>query len=68
MEMQNCCKIREWSASEYPVDEQHFAEEFADFFNFVMQIPLLLGYDEDKIKDIVVRKRIVNRFRQESAY
>jgi len=68
MEMQNCLKIREWSISEYPVDQQHFAEEFADFFNFVMQIPLLLGYEEEKIKDIIIRKRIVNKFRQESSY
>lgn len=68
MEMQNCLKIREWSKSEYPVDEQHFLEEFADFMNFVMQIPLLLGYDEKKIQDIIVRKYLINKFRQESLY
>ena len=68
MEMQNLLKIREWSKTEYPVDEVHLAEEFADFFNFVFQIPLLLGYNEEKIQDIVVRKYLINLFRKESHY
>lgn len=68
MEMQNCCKIREWSNSEYPIDDQHFYEELADFFNFVMQIPLLLGISEEKLQDIIVRKYLINKFRQETQY
>lgn len=68
MEMQNCLKIREWSKSEFPVDELHFAEEYMDFMNFVMQIPLLLGWSEEKIKDLLIRKYLINKFRKGSAY
>jgi dimeric dUTPase (all-alpha-NTP-PPase superfamily) len=68
VEMVNLLKIREWSKTEYPIDELHFAEEYADFMNFVIQIPLLLGWSEEKIKDIIVRKYLINKFRMESLY
>jgi hypothetical protein len=67
-EMINLLKIREWSSSEYPTDQIHFAEEYADFMNFVIQIPLLLKWDEDKVKDIIIRKYLVNKFRRSSKY
>jgi dimeric dUTPase (all-alpha-NTP-PPase superfamily) len=67
-EMVNLLKIREWSKSEYPVDELHFVEEYADFMNFVIQIPLLLGWDENKIQDIIIRKYLINKFRNDSNY
>lgn len=68
MEMQNLLKNREWSESEYLVDELHFAEEYADFMNFVIQLPLILGWPEEKIQDIIIRKYLVNKFRKESKY
>jgi len=67
-EMCNLLKIREWSKTELPVNEFHFAEEYADFMNFVIQIPLLLGWDEKKIQDIVIRKYLINKFRKETNY
>ena len=67
-EMVNLLKIREWSKTEYPVDKLHFMEELADFFNFVIQIILILDLDKKKLKDLLVRKFVVNDFRLNSNY
>ena len=70
-ELSECCnlmKIREWSKTEMPVDELHLGEEVADLFNFISQIPLLLGWSEEKMKDIIIRKYLINKFRKESQY
>lgn len=68
VEMVNLLKIREWSKTEYPVDDLHFLEEYADFMNFVIQIPLILGLSEEKIQDVIIRKYLINKFRRDSNY
>lgn len=67
-EMVNLLKIREWTDTQYIFDDIHFAEEYADFMNFVIQIPIMLDWNEKKIKDIIIRKYLVNKFRKESKY
>ena len=68
VEMVNLLKIREWSKTEFQVDELHFHEEWVDFMNFVMQIPVLLGWDEKKIQELIVKKYLINKFRKETNY
>lgn len=68
MEMQNLLKIREWSETEYPVDDLHFSEEYVDFMNFVMQIPIMLGWSEEKIQELMVKKYLINKFRKKTQY
>lgn len=68
MEMQNLLKIKEWSDTEYPVDDLHFSEEFVDFLNFVIQIPLMLGWSAEKVQELVVKKYLINKFRKETKY
>ena len=67
-EMVNLLKIREWSKTEYPTDRLHCMEEFVDFFNFVIQMILILDLNKEKMKDLIVRKYVVNNFRLDSNY
>ena len=64
----NCLRNKAWKRHQVPTDEDHFLEELADAFHFIIQMFIELGLSADQLCDIYFRKSKVNEFRQESKY
>lgn len=67
-EMTNCLKMRPWTNSNYKIDMNHVYDELADFVAFFLQVLNIMGISFEKLRDIYIRKMIVNDFRINSKY
>ena len=67
-EAMNLMKNRPWTKSTYPVDKNRLDDEIADTIAFFLQLMIIMGYDPEKLRDIYLRKVIVNNFRIRSNY
>ena len=64
----NCLRNKAWKQSQMPTDTDHFLEELADAFHFVIQLFIELGVSSETLCSLYLKKSEVNKFRIGSKY
>ena len=64
----NCLRNKAWKQTHVKTDKDHFYEELADSFHFVVQLFIELGFSARDVYQLYFRKSEVNKFRQRSKY
>lgn len=64
----NCLRNKAWKTTHVPTDKDHFHEELADAFHFMIQLFLELGFTSTQVFILYFKKSMVNKFRQNSKY
>lgn len=67
-EAMNCLKNKPWKQTQMLTDVDHYMEELADAFHFIIELFILSGIDAQKLAELYFKKSLVNKFRQRSQY
>ena len=67
-EAMNCLKNKPWKQTQMLTDQDHYFEELADAFHFIIELFILSGIDAQKLAELYFKKSLVNQFRQRSKY
>lgn len=67
-EAMNTLKNKPWKQTQMETDVTHYLEEIVDAFHFFIELCILSGFTAESLTAIYLKKSLVNKFRQRSAY
>lgn len=67
-EATNCLKNKPWKTSQVVTDKDHFYEELADAWHFMVRLTIYSGLSSEDLYKLYFKKSEVNKFRQETNY